>query len=120
MLREHIFDRHTRGLFDFGIRIDKGQVQRGGKAPAYRRLARPHHANKNDAAFLKGAPYGPRQGSGTAAVVLRRHSRTLQAGVDRNSSTYAYIPSLTTSAKNGSPLPKEPAWRLSCRHFCDF
>ena len=62
MLREHIFDRHTRGLFDFGVRIDKGQVQRGGEAPAYRRLARPHHANKNDAAFLKGAPHGPRQG----------------------------------------------------------
>ena len=106
MLREHIFDRHTRGLFDFGVRIDKGQVQRGGKAPAYRRLARPHHANKNDAAFLKGAPYGPRQGSGTAAVVLRRHSRTLQAGVDRNSSTYAYIPLLDNEREERQPFAK--------------
>ena len=48
MLREHIFDRHTRGLFDFGVRIDKGQVQRGGKAPAYRRLARSIMSTRDD------------------------------------------------------------------------
>src|SRR6516165_9331317 len=120
MHREHVLDRHSRGQLDFRIRVDKGQVKGCGKAAAYRGFSGPHHADKNDAAFLKREAHGPRQRSAAAAIVLRRHSFALQAGKDHDSSTYADMRSLTTGAKNGSPLAKEPAWRLSCRHFCNF
>ena len=54
---------------------------------------------------MKGAPYGPRQGSVTAAVVLRRHSRTLQAGVDRNSSLMPH-PLLDNEREERQPFAK--------------
>jgi hypothetical protein len=102
---ENVFHRHARGLFDRRIRVVERKIEGESQAPPDGRLPRTHHPGKDDALraerILQSAGRWLRQ---SACRVYRHGLFALHFGKIYKGAIYAFRASLTTGAKNGSPI----------------